>query len=57
MSYDEAAQRLLYLAREAVRRGVTGIALKDETRVIEDGTRALHRSGDGEAVISDRPCC
>ena len=31
MSYDEAARRLAYLAREAMKRGVTGIALKDET--------------------------
>jgi len=48
LAYDEAAHRLAWLMREARRRSVTGIALRDEAPPLPEGRREL-RTGGGEA--------
>ncbi|HEX5164711.1 MAG TPA: ethanolamine ammonia-lyase subunit EutC [Thermomicrobiales bacterium] len=48
LTYDEAAQTLLYLMTEARRRRLSGVLLKDETQVTGGTTPALDEASDGQ---------
>jgi ethanolamine ammonia-lyase small subunit len=45
LSYEEALRKLRYLLKEARRRGITGVDVKDETQ------EALPRDGGGNFLL------